>query len=1260
MFFLNFQVLNVNIFYLYRLIVKLYDLLGNGIMNTEEKVEKISPICLMPILSSTHLVFVSCLENPTNIWLQRYSEMELYTKLLKDLGEYYCNSGQKLKKPEMYLLCAVKCSEDENWYRGKIISYTETTACVHYIDYGNTEEIALESIMILEPQFYEPHQLAINVSLSMTLSGTEDEQLNLLQTHLMNKEFTAVFYNVHKKWIVDLTKNEEKLSDKFRSLNLVIEEQMPEPSDSQIHETSTINKFNVYVSHIDSPSQFWLQRVDEITSLNEKQEQLQLEVSNFPTINGILEEGTLCVATYSIDNLWYRAEVLDADEEITTVRFIDYGNTDVVDNTTSHIRQIPDVWKSLERFALKCRLDVIPVDTEDWDESTCERFEQLVTSTETVQALIIADTVPKRVELFINDKSVSEMLVEEKYAIMINTEQEPVDEIVDLELDPHSAFVCHVNSPSEFWVQEEKSVADLEVMADRFIVADMFSKIDDVKEGLLCVAKYPDDEQWYRARVISHDNNGNTQVIYIDYGNSAVSTEIRAIPEDLASISPLSRKCCLQLPPQIKEWSEQACEEFIKLAADGATIFLLDVLKEQEISLVKLTLDGQNVADILASMCEQHLPIIEERLPPLGEENSPNVVVSHINSPNEFWIQAESSISELEVMSDRLRDAESFLALNNLDIGTICAARYPEDGYWYRAKIIARYETGAEVLYMDYGNSAVTEELRILPEDIVNIPILSKRCTLEKPSHIATWSEEACNKFKELAAEGATMFQFENLDENDPMHVRLNLNGTSVVDLLLATFGNISLEIGEITEKSPEVKEKEIISIEEEKQQTVFHEDHGLVNNSEETSNLDSNEEAQQEQTFNQIENLDCVNQEAQQEQTFSQIDNLDCVNQIVKTEKCENGMDEEMFNKSIIDPDINEGNKCNEEQHKNESFDEIEEKKNEKSEITVIDLTECASRKAKTSEDIVETNKDIDIATNEMISNEAITSTISCFKESLPITELSVDEIVGNMLRDTIDDIGSQKIDHTSLSITNEMQLTDIAQATEQQELLAQTQSININNSPDTQILEVHATRDVENLDSKIPKILSVTNESQFQDVEQLNNSQVKEQDIELLRFANDFSNDYHIFKTISYYPKEVNVEQKQSSTKSETVLESTDKTNDSEIQSNSTNIESNTSSKSMLKAAQLTSHVIKTDSAEQYNYSKRRSEDKIIPKCVSRGESPSDSRACPATPKTPHSEELVADAVNPIIQSIPDNTNEEDEILTVSVENNIPKYVT
>lgn len=1184
--------MDINIFCLYRLIVKLYDLLGNGIINTEEK---IPPVCPMAILSSTHKVSVTYADHSANIWLQRYSDVEIETKLLGDLQQYYTNSGQKLE-PKVHSLCAAKYADDGQWYRGKIVSLTETTAYVNYIDYGNTEEVALDSVMILEPQFYEPHQLAVNVSLSVSFVGTEAEQKDILQTHLMNKDFTAVFYNVHKKWIVDLTENEEKLSDRFRSLNLVkVEQPTSEPAPG-IHEMATSGKFDVCVSHVDSPSQFWLQRTDKITLLNEKQDQLQLEVSDFTAIDGVPEEGALCVAIYSIDDLWYRAEVLDADEDITTVRFIDYGNTDIIDNKASSIRQMPDAWKNLETFASKCRLDIIPVDTEDWSESTCERLKNLVTSAESLQALVVADTVPKRVELFINNKSVSETLVEEKHAIIINTEQEPVDEIVDLELDPHSAFVCHVNSPSEFWVQEEKSVADLEVMADRFMVADMFPKIDDMKEGLLCVAKYPEDEQWYRARVVSHDESG-TQVLYIDYGNSAVSTEIRTIPEDLASIPPLSRKCCLELPSQVEVWSERAREEFAKLAADGATIFLLDILKEQETSLVKLTLDGQNIADILGDMCERISPVIEERLPPLGEENSPNVMVSHINSPSEFWIQAESSISELEIMSDCLRDAESFLPLNSLDVGTVCAARYPEDGCWYRAKIVAHREEGTEVLYMDYGNSAITEELRVLPEDIANIPILSKRCALEKPKDIVTWGEQACDKFKKLAAEGATMFQFETLDENDPMHVRLSLNGTNVIDLLSEC------------ENIPEVEVIEVESTASEKQEEIIVLDEIQINDEETTSNFET-----------EPDNLDRINDQMEKFEINETVCN-GVKNSDVK-EKCEYGEDEQIatFSKENVD------DTC---------------------EIIAEIITECTSR---LEENIRAAETDKDIA-NEMISSASTSVTPSVETSSSIVTELSVDEIIENMIRDATDDLETNK----KINAANKAQQS-VAQTEDnaQQELLSEFQSIDIKESSDVHLEKVSVKPDVENLESK--KISSVTFELQPENVMPLDTSQIKEEKRESVEVepGTDDSSKCEILETVSSLPKEeINLEEKESSTTNKISPEST---NDNGLESKNTDMNNDSPSESICMAK--SSSVIKTDPTEQCSHSEKRSEDEDVLERASEGEFKPKEKL-PLTPKLSHSEKIVAAVVNPYLQPILDNTDENDEVLSIPIEDNIPKDV-
>ncbi|XP_076476295.1 protein tudor [Bombus vancouverensis nearcticus] len=771
-----------------RLIVKLFDLNGYKINIPEKSDEKILPICPLPILSSTQKVIAIYIEHSGSIWLKFMENHPMEEKLLHTLNKYYPISG-KLWKPEYGRLCAVRSSNGQ-WYRARVIGISEKRGIyINYIDFGNSAFMPHNRVMMLDSRFYTPHQLAINVSLSVIIKGTVFEQSNILEHHLRGKGLTCVFHNVNKRWVVELLYNGEKFSSKFRSLNLISEKKIYGPTEATIYNMTEGCKYKVSVSYADSPSQFWLRREDDYSDLHSKHTQLQQDALTFPEIDGILEEGSLCIVSNNINGYWYRAQVLDADEDITTVRLIDLGSTDIINNKSGKIRQLPDEWKEIKGYAVKCRLDVIPAEAEDWNSAICKRFESLV-KVESVEAMVIANSVPKRVDLLINGKSVSEMLVENHYAVKIHTEEELIDEIVDLELDPYSAFVSHINSPNEFWVQEEKSIGDLEIMADRFIVAHLFSKVDEIKENLLCVAKYPDDECWYRARVVSHSDSV-TEVIYIDYGNSATSTEIRALPVDLVDVPPLSRKCRLIMPEGITKWSEKACKEFVRLSGEGAAIFLLDVIDEGETSLVKLTLNGKNVTDILAKFCEP--PIIEKRLSPLGEANSSNVFVSCINSPNEFWIQAESSTTDLNIMLERLQAAPSFLPLSIFDIGTICAAKYLENGQWRRAKILSHSEEGTTVLCIDYGNITITNETRTLPADIINVPPLSKCCALKKPNSINSWPLDACTIFEELAAGGKTMFQCEILDDtSNLLSVKLSFDGKNITDILVPFVENIS------------------------------------------------------------------------------------------------------------------------------------------------------------------------------------------------------------------------------------------------------------------------------------------------------------------------------------------------------------------------------------------------------------------------------------------------------------------------------------
>ncbi|XP_050584863.1 maternal protein tudor isoform X2 [Bombus affinis] len=788
-----------------RLIVKLFDLNGHKINISEKSDERLLPICPLPILSSTQEVIVAHVDHSGSIWLKFTENYQVEKNLLQALNKYYPISG-KLLKPKVGRLCAVRSSSDQ-WYRAKILSHSENGVCINYVDFGTCICVPHNRVMVLDSQFYTPHQLAINVSLSVIIKGTVFEQSDTLEHYLLNKILTCVFYNVNKKWVVELLHNGEKFSSKFRSLNLTSEQKIYGLRESAIHNMTEGYKYKVSVSHVDSPSQFWLHYADDILDFHSKHMQLQHEALSFPEIDGILEEGSLCIVLNTINNYWYRAQVLDADEDITTVRFIDHGNTDIINNKSGKIRQLSDAWKEIKGYAIKCRLDVIPAETEDWNSTICKKFEGLVKDDDaSVEAIVIANSVPKRIDLLVNGKSVSEMLVKDHYAVKIHTEEELIDEIVDLELDPYSAFVCHINSPSEFWVQEEKSVGNLEILTDRFLVAHMFPKVDEIKENLLCVAKYPEDECWYRARVISHSDSA-TRVIYIDYGNSATSTEIRAIPSDLAVIPPLSRKCSLIMPEGITKWSEKACKEFVTLAADGATIFLLDIINEGETSLVKLTLDGKNVTDILANFCERHSPIIEKRLSPLGEENSSNVFVSCINSPDEFWIRTENDTKDLNIILERLQAAPSFLPLSIFDIGTICAAKCLKSGQWHRAKILSHSGKGTEVLCIDYGNITITNETRMLPADVISIPPLSKCCGLRKPNNINSWPLDACKIFEELAADGKTMFQFEILDDiSNLSNVKLSFNGKNIVDILIPFVENISEDavIKEVNERNKE------------------------------------------------------------------------------------------------------------------------------------------------------------------------------------------------------------------------------------------------------------------------------------------------------------------------------------------------------------------------------------------------------------------------------------------------------------------------
>lgn len=167
------------------------------------------------------------------------------------------------------------------------------------------------------------------------------------------------------------------------------------------------------MSHIDTPNEFYVQLLDSLDDIEELQVMLQEKVLEMPTLE-TPTAGMLCAAPYSADQEWYRAEILDADDDITTVRFVDFGNTDVIDNKTTKIKTLPPDLLSLAVYATKCSLMVEPLD-EEWPSEAIEAFEDACMQN-LVADFLNQDGKLNYVELYCQNKKLSDILIENGFA----------------------------------------------------------------------------------------------------------------------------------------------------------------------------------------------------------------------------------------------------------------------------------------------------------------------------------------------------------------------------------------------------------------------------------------------------------------------------------------------------------------------------------------------------------------------------------------------------------------------------------------------------------------------------------------------------------------------------------------------------------------------------------------------------------------------------------------------------------------------------
>ncbi|XP_078503785.1 tudor domain-containing protein 6 isoform X4 [Lissotriton helveticus] len=393
-------------------------------------------------------------------------------------------------------------------------------------------------------------------------------------------------------------------------------------------------KIEVYISHINDPSDFYVQFVEDDTALatiSEKLNEGSCETESLQESR--LQAGDLVSALFPDDCSWYRAFLKARMYDGLHVQYIDYGNTAIID--ASETKALPHDTLSIPALSIHCSLwgiestsfwtpEVVGCFSEKTTEQVACEFVQLHGGKWDIrlfdaQGIIINDLINDLVQKSqsqeidchneiefhdcVNILSKSVLPNSSKVSDVGNTLYKwKTNEIGDIV----KAYAVTVESPDYFWCQCAET-EDIDILARKVQEAgDRLGQKDDhttFQSGEPCIVKYSEDEQWYRA-VIKCPAEDRWMVTFVDYGNEeTVNREaVRAIPADLLTIPVQAFPCCLWGFDAARGlWTSEAVGAFNEIVVlDKLDVTVMEFrpneeLSEVPLSLVKLECNGKNL-----------------------------------------------------------------------------------------------------------------------------------------------------------------------------------------------------------------------------------------------------------------------------------------------------------------------------------------------------------------------------------------------------------------------------------------------------------------------------------------------------------------------------------------------------------------------------------------------------------------------------------------------------------------------------------------
>lgn len=449
-----------------------------------------------------------------------------------------------------------------------------------------------------------------------------------------------------------------------------------------------------------------------------------------------------CCAQYS-DGAWYRASVTGVlKNHQVEVHFVDFGNYDTV--SQSNLRPMKPELMNLPAQSFKCCLEQIDIkNTPQFSDEVIDKFTDFTVDKELVGMISSYDSSSQQYLISCTDTSGGNTLdIYEQIASHLppSSIKEYTVPKQDLKVGRREhVCVTSVTGLSHFYCQLMRTANQL----DNLMVSidEHYAKLTANQEemtrlqaGDYCVARYTEDESWYRAKIIDVKPNSQISVHYIDFGNGEDVTvkSVKRLSQSFSQLPEQVIKCCLA-----GEITGLSDSQFVELTLDKEFDMEIVAADDKGVAIVNLyTRDTKQPVIQLLTREKPKAPVtIQQTSLSVGIKET--VVVSFAKDVSKFYVQASKSADSLAEIMDLIHEHYSNLieeqdTVNEPQIDMFCVANFSEDDGWYRAKVTAVHGNSVEVFYVDYGNSEVLPVSRIktLKPDFANLPLQAIQCEL--------------------------------------------------------------------------------------------------------------------------------------------------------------------------------------------------------------------------------------------------------------------------------------------------------------------------------------------------------------------------------------------------------------------------------------------------------------------------------------------------------------------------------------------------